>query len=51
MKYRDELVRAMKWLSEKEDTVFTGQAIGFTGHAISGTVDGVPQEKRVELYD
>ena len=49
MKYRDELVRAMEWLSTKPDTVFTGQAIGMSGHAISGTMEKVPQDKRVEL--
>jgi pyruvate/2-oxoglutarate/acetoin dehydrogenase E1 component len=49
MKYKEELSRAMKWLGEKQDTVFTGQAIGMTGHAISGTMIDVPQDKRVEL--
>jgi pyruvate/2-oxoglutarate/acetoin dehydrogenase E1 component len=49
MKYRDELVRAMEWLSTKPDTVFTGQAVGMSGHAISGTMEKVPQDKRMEL--
>jgi pyruvate/2-oxoglutarate/acetoin dehydrogenase E1 component len=49
MKYKNELTRAMEWLSTKPDTVFTGQAIGMSGHAISNTMDGVPQDKRVEL--
>lgn len=49
MKYRDELIKAMEWLSEKPDTVFTGQAVGMSGHAISGTMEKVPQDKRVEL--
>jgi len=49
MKYKDELVRAMEWLSTKPDTVFTGQAIGFSGHAISNTMANVPQDKRLEL--
>lgn len=49
MKYKEELDRAMKWLSEKSNTVFMGQAIGFSGHAISNTMKDVPQDKRVEL--
>ena len=49
MKYRDELVRAMEWLGEKPNTIFTGQAIALSGHAISGTMEKVPKEKRIEL--
>jgi len=49
MKYRDELIRAMEWLGEKPNTVFTGQAIALSGHAISGTMVKVPSEKRIEL--
>ena len=49
MKYRDELIRAMGWLGEKPNTVFTGQAIALSGHAISGTMAKVPSEKRIEL--
>jgi pyruvate/2-oxoglutarate/acetoin dehydrogenase E1 component len=49
MKYKDELVRAMNWLATKPDTVFMGQSIGFSGHAISNTVKEIPQDKRVEL--
>jgi pyruvate/2-oxoglutarate/acetoin dehydrogenase E1 component len=49
MKYREELIRSMEWLATKPDIVFTGQAIGMSGHAISGTVSTVPQDKRIEL--
>ena len=49
MNYKNELVRAMEWLATKSDTVFTGQAIGMSGHAISNTMVNVPQDKRVEL--
>ena len=49
MKYKEELDRAMEWLATKSDTVFMGQAIGFSGHAISNTMAKVPQDKRVEL--
>ena len=49
MKYKEELDRAMEWLATKPNTVFMGQAIGFSGHAISNTMTKVPQDKRIEL--
>jgi pyruvate/2-oxoglutarate/acetoin dehydrogenase E1 component len=49
MKYKEELDKAMEWLGTKPNTVFMGQAIGFSGHAISNTMVKVPQDKRVEL--
>ena len=49
MKYKKEIIRAMEWLGKKTNTVFTGQAIGTSGHAISTTMEKVPQDKRVEL--
>ena len=39
----------MKWLGEKDDTVFLGQACKVSGHAISSTLGEVPEEKRIEL--
>ena len=49
MKYKDELIRTMEWLGKKPNTVFTGQAIALSGHAISNTMEKVPKEKRIEL--
>jgi pyruvate/2-oxoglutarate/acetoin dehydrogenase E1 component len=49
MSYKDELIRAMEWLGTKSNTLFLGQAIGFSGHAISNTMQKVPQDKRIEL--
>ena len=49
MKYKDELIRSMEWLSEKDDTIFLGQACKVSGHAISSTLVEVPDEKRIEL--
>ena len=49
MKYFDELKRSMEWLGTKSNTIFLGQAIGFSGHAISNTMVNVPQDKRIEL--
>tara|TARA_X000001388_G_scaffold32645_2_gene23057 strand:+ start:779 stop:1279 length:501 start_codon:yes stop_codon:yes gene_type:complete len=39
----------MKWLGEKDNTLFLGQATAFSGHAISGTLSDVPQDKLIEL--
>ena len=49
MKYKEELIKSMKWLGEKENTLFLGQATSFSGHAISGTLTNVPKEKLIEL--
>tara|TARA_B100001057_G_scaffold500275_1_gene614463 strand:+ start:4405 stop:4941 length:537 start_codon:yes stop_codon:yes gene_type:complete len=49
MKYKEELIKAMDWLGQKEDVVFLGQACKVSGHSISSTIVNVPQEKRVEL--
>ena len=49
MRYRDELIRSMEWLSEKDNTIFLGQACKVSGHAISSTLEKVPDNKRVEL--
>ena len=49
MKYKEELIKSMKWLGEKENTLFLGQATLFSGHAISGTLTEVPKEKLIEL--
>lgn len=49
LKYKDELIRSMNWLAKKPDTLFIGQAVAFSGHAISGTIANVPQQKKYEL--
>jgi pyruvate/2-oxoglutarate/acetoin dehydrogenase E1 component len=49
VRYKDELIRSMKWLGEKENTLFLGQATLFSGHAISSTLTEVPEEKLIEL--
>lgn len=49
MKYKDELIKSMNWLGEKDNTIFIGQAVAFSGHAISGTLNDVPKQKRYEL--
>ena len=49
MKYKNELVRSMEWLSEKKDTIFLGQSLKYSGNAIYNTVKTISQEKRIEL--
>ena len=49
MKYKEELIKSMKWLGEKENTLFLGQATLFSGHAISGTLGEIPKDKLIEL--
>ena len=49
MKYKQELIKAMEWLGEKENTIFLGQACKVSGHSISSTITNVPIEKRLEL--
>ena len=39
----------MEWLAEKDNTIFLGQACKVSGHAISSTLEKVPEDKRVEL--
>ena len=49
MKYKEELTKSMKWLGQKEDTIFLGQATKYSGHAISDTLKEVPKDKLIEL--
>jgi len=49
MKYKDEIIRSMEWLGEKEDTIFLGQSVKFSGNAIYNTLKTLPEEKRIEL--
>ena len=49
MKYKEELIKSMNWLGEKDNTIFLGQATAFSGHAISGTLSDVPKDKLIEL--
>ena len=40
---------AMTWLGEQPDTLFLGQAVGCPGTKMSESLDGVPDEKRIEF--
>lgn len=47
--YREELARSMAYLAEREDSVFIGQAVAVQGTAMFGTLEGIPQSRRIEL--
>lgn len=49
MKYKEAIIEAMNWLGAQPDTVFLGQAVKVSGHALSSTLTDVPLEKRIEL--
>jgi len=42
-------MRSMTELGCKKNTLFLGQATLFSGHSISGTLEGVPKDKLIEL--
>ena len=49
MKYKDELIRSMKWLADKDDTIFIGQSVLHSGNAIYNTLKDIDEEKRIEV--
>lgn len=49
MTYFEELVAAMDWLGERQDTLFIGQAVGCPGTAMSTTLKNVSVDKKLEL--
>ena len=48
MGYKDELVRSMEWLAGKDNTIFLGQSVSYSGNAIYNTLKTVPDEKKIE---
>jgi len=49
MSYSEELVKAMKWLGEKPNTLFLGQQVEYDGNALFKSLHNVPAEKKIEL--
>ena len=49
MGYKDELVRSMEWLAEKDNTIFLGQSVSYSGNAIYNTLKTVSDDKKIEL--
>lgn len=49
MKYLDELIRSMEYLSKDPKVIFVGQSIKYSGNSIFNTMKNVPEESRIEL--
>ena len=49
LRYKKEIIRSMDWLSEKEDTVFLGQAVNYSGNAMFNTTKEISLDKKIEL--
>ena len=49
MKYKDELVRSMEWLAKKDNTIFIGQSVKYSGNAIYNTLKTIPDTKKIEV--
>lgn len=49
MKYKDELIRSMKFLAKKPKVLFLGQSVSYSGNAIFNTLSNLPENKRIEL--
>jgi len=47
--YKEEINKAMKLLAEDERVLFLGQTVGYAGSPIYGTLEGIVEEKRIEL--
>ena len=37
LQYKNEIIRSMEWLAEKDDTIFLGQAVNYSGIAMYNT--------------
>ena len=48
MKYKDELIRSMEWLGEKDDTIFLGQSVKYSGNAIYNTLNILKDSMKIE---
>jgi len=48
MKYKDELIRSMEWLGEKDDTIFLGQSVKYSGNAIFNTLSTLHDSMKIE---
>ena len=48
-KYKDELIRSMKYLAKDKRTLFLGQSVKYSGNAIFNTLKEVDNKKKIEL--
>ncbi len=48
MRYKNELIRSMRYLAKKKNTIFLGQSVMYSGNAIYNTLVDVPKKKKIE---
>ena len=49
MNYKNELIKSMKFLSSKKNTIFLGQSVKFSGNAIFNTLTEIDKKKKIEF--
>jgi pyruvate/2-oxoglutarate/acetoin dehydrogenase E1 component len=49
LKYKDELIKSMEFLSKKKNTIFLGQSVSYSGNSIFNTLKKVKKNKKIEL--
>ncbi len=49
LKYKNELIRSMKYLSKNKKVIFLGQSVSYSGNAIFNTLSGINKNKKIEL--
>ena len=49
MKYLDSLIKSMEWLSDKDDTLFIGQSVKYSGNSIFNTLKTIKDKKKIEM--
>ena len=49
MNYKSELIKSMKYLGKKKDTIFLGQSVVYPGNSMFNTMTKVPLKKKIEL--
>jgi hypothetical protein len=48
MSYKEEIIKSMEWLSKKNNTIFIGQSVKYSGNAIFNTLKSIPNDKKIE---
>ena len=49
MTYKSEIIKSMKYLGQKKNTIFLGQSVAVPGNLIYGSLEKVPNQKKLEL--
>jgi len=49
MTYKSEIIKSMKYLGQKSNTIFLGQSVAVPGNLIYGSLEKVPNKKKLEL--